>query len=195
MTRFIQRPLFRATPIGLSLVLSLASSDLTSAGSLNEPNALTMAQANSVSGSPAAKAPDIKADPAPQAAVPLGTPATIIEGKQAESLLGKQAQNQKGEDMGRIVDVIVDKTGQIRAAVIDFGGFLGVGSRKIAVDWRAIRSALSDASDKILVDMPQDQLRTAPVYKEGEPVVVVGTANVAAQPAVAPPAAAAKTTP
>jgi hypothetical protein len=40
--------------------------------------------------------------------------------------------------MGRIVDVVVDRTGQVRAAVIDLGGFLGVGSRKIAVDWNAL---------------------------------------------------------
>ena len=43
------------------------------------------------------------------------------------------------ENMGRIVDVIVDQAGTARAAIIDFGGFLGVGSRKIAVDWNALR--------------------------------------------------------
>ena len=40
--------------------------------------------------------------------------------------------------MGRVVDIVVDSAGQVRAAVIDFGGFLGVGSRKIAVDWNAL---------------------------------------------------------
>ena len=40
--------------------------------------------------------------------------------------------------MGQIIDVIVKRDGQVRAAVIDFGGFLGVGSRKIAVDWSAL---------------------------------------------------------
>ncbi len=40
--------------------------------------------------------------------------------------------------MGHIVDVIVDRAGAVRAAVIDFGGFLGVGSRKIVVDWSAL---------------------------------------------------------
>ena len=43
------------------------------------------------------------------------------------------------EDMGRVVDVIVKRNGEVRAAVIDFGGFLGVGSRTIAVDWSALR--------------------------------------------------------
>ena len=36
--------------------------------------------------------------------------------------------------MGRIVDVIVSRDGQIHTAIIDFGGFLGIGTRKIAVD-------------------------------------------------------------
>ena len=40
--------------------------------------------------------------------------------------------------MGRIVDVLVDGQGMARAAIIDFGGFLGVGSRKIAVAWQAL---------------------------------------------------------
>ena len=45
--------------------------------------------------------------------------------------------------MGRIVDVIVDRAGTVRAAVIDFGGFLGVGSRKIVVDWSALHFGAS----------------------------------------------------
>jgi hypothetical protein len=27
--------------------------------------------------------------------------------------------------MGRVVNVVVDQSGQVRAAIIDFGGFLG----------------------------------------------------------------------
>jgi hypothetical protein len=139
---------------------------------------------------PAAPKADIKNQGA------VGTPATVIDGQQAESLLGKQAQSATGEDMGRIVDVIVDKTGQMRAAVIDFGGFLGVGSRKIAVDWRSIRFPTGKMG-KVIVDLPQNELRVAPVYKEGEPVVVLGPANGtmskapsvdASKPAEAPPA-------
>ena len=41
--------------------------------------------------------------------------------------------------MGRIVDLLVDETGQPRAAIIDFGGFLGVGIRKIDIDWHSLR--------------------------------------------------------
>src|SRR5271154_3917390 len=57
-------------------------------------------------------------------------PATVVDGEQLESVLGIEAFGSTGDDMGRIVDIIVDRTGKIRAAIIDFGGFLGVGSRK-----------------------------------------------------------------
>jgi PRC-barrel domain len=75
--------------------------------------------------------------------------------------------------MGHIVDIIVDRTGQIRAAIIDFGGFLGVGSRKIAVDWRSLHFDPKKAG-VVAVNLTKDQLRVAPVYKAAEPVVMIG---------------------
>jgi hypothetical protein len=73
--------------------------------------------------------------------------------------------------MGRVVDVIVNRAGAARAAVIDFGGFLGVGSRKIAVDWNAIRFT---GRDGISIDLTRDQVKAAPQYQEGKPIVVLG---------------------
>src|SRR5271165_566782 len=51
----------------------------------------------------------------------------------AEAILGQRVTDQEGKDVGRLVDVLVDSSGQPQAAVIDFGGFMGVGNRKIAV--------------------------------------------------------------
>ena len=47
--------------------------------------------------------------------------------------------HQRGGGAGRIIDLLADRSGQVRAAVIEFGGFLGIGTRKIAVDWSALR--------------------------------------------------------
>jgi hypothetical protein len=41
--------------------------------------------------------------------------------------------------MRRVVDLLLDRHAHLRAVVIDFGGFLGVRSRKIAIDWWLIR--------------------------------------------------------
>ena len=85
---------------------------------------------------PPAAAPTAPAAPAPpaEAPAPAGTPATVLDDQQVVAILGKSVRGREGEDMGRIVDVIVNRSGQVRAAVIDFGGFLGVGSRRVAVD-------------------------------------------------------------
>jgi hypothetical protein len=66
--------------------------------------------------------------------------------------------------------------GQVRAAIIDFGGFLGVGNRKIAVDWNALHFALG-RKDPIILDLTRDQVKAAPEYKDGRPLVLIGTAE------------------
>jgi sporulation protein YlmC with PRC-barrel domain len=110
-----------------------------------------------------------------------GTPATVVDAQQLESILGKNVISPTGEDMGRIVDIIVDRSGQVRAAIIDFGGFLGVGTRKIAVDWRLIRFPSDEKMDNVMVDLTSNQLRVSPVFKAGEPVVVIGRPNDSSQ--------------
>jgi len=78
------------------------------------------------------------------------------------------------ENMGRVVDVLVDHAGKARAAVIDFGGFLGVGSRKIAVDWGALHFPPPGKPDThIALEFTRDQVKAAPEYQDGKPVVVL----------------------
>src|ERR1700759_2059824 len=104
-----------------------------------------------------------------------GTPATVVDGQQLESVLGLDAINAKGDNMGRIVDIIVDRTGQARAAIIDFGGFLGVGSRKIAVDWSPLLFPQpGKPGERIPLALTRDQVKPAPEYREGKPVVILG---------------------
>jgi hypothetical protein len=111
-----------------------------------------------------------------------GTPATVIDDRDADGILGKSVYSAANEDMGRIVDVIVKRTGEVRAAVIDFGGFLGVGSRTIAVDWSALRFPTSGPMDHIILELTRDQVRLAPEYKPGEPLVVLGLGDVQPHP-------------
>ena len=112
----------------------------------------------------------------------IGTPATVIDDRDAEGILGKNVYSAANEDMGRVVDVIVKRTGEVRAAVIDFGGFLGVGSRTIAVDWSALRFPTSGPMDHIILELTRDQVRLAPEYKPGEPLVVLGLGDVQPHP-------------
>jgi PRC-barrel domain protein len=103
---------------------------------------------------------------------------TVIAPKEAHGVLGRDVRSPADEDMGRIVDVIVDRTGTVRAAVIDFGGFLGVGSRKIVVDWNALHfGRVNNKSDSITLELTKAQVAAAPEYKEDTPIVVLGAAG------------------
>jgi hypothetical protein len=136
--------------------------------------------------------------PAPGAnAAPVqtqGTPATVLDTQDYESVLGKGVRSANGDELGRIIDVIIDKDGRPRAAIIDFGGFLGVGSRKIAVDWRSLRFTTDGKPGRLVLQLSRNQVRVSPEYKAGEPIVVLGPASPAApdapDQAAAPPAAA-----
>ncbi len=119
-----------------------------------------------------------KGNPASKNATPptseQGTAATIIEARYIESVLGKEVLSATDESLGRIVDVLADRSGQLRAAVIDFGGFLGVGNRKIAVDWSALRFEPKGSSSIIRCDLTRERLRVAPEVRPGEPIVIIG---------------------
>ena len=117
------------------------------------------------------------AAPAPPTPSP-GTPAMVLDDQEVSTILGKSVRSSADEDMGRIVDIIVSRDGQVHAAIIDFGGFLGIGTRKIAVDWRALNFAPGGKPPgSITLDLTRNQVRLAPEYKRGEPVVMVGAAG------------------
>lgn len=115
---------------------------------------------------------DLVKQPAPPPSV------TVIGARDAHGILGREVRSAANEDMGRIVDVIVDREGTVRAAVIDFGGFLGVGSRKIVVDWSALHfGGVASKSDSISLELTKEQVNAAPEYKEDTPVIVLGAAG------------------
>jgi hypothetical protein len=129
---------------------------------------------------PPAQQPDTAAPAAPAAPKEAAPPpsVTIIGARDAHGVLGRDVRSSADEDMGHIVDVIVDRAGTVRAAVIDFGGFLGVGSRKIVVDWNALHfGRVTSKSDSITLELTKDQVSAAPEYKEDAPIVVLGASG------------------
>lgn len=121
-----------------------------------------------------------KGDAAPAAVPPAAKPpsVTVIDTFDAKGILGRDVRSPASENMGRIADVIVDRAGQVRGAVIDFGGFLGVGQRKIVVDWAALHFwNVADKTASITLDLTREQVRAAPEYKDDQPMVVLGASG------------------
>ena len=87
----------------------------------------------------------------------------------ADELLGHTVlvipEGKPPENIGRVIDVLVDTDGHPVAAVLDFGGFLGVGNRKIAVTWSSLLFAPAKDGLTITLALDADSIRTAPDYK------------------------------
>ena len=106
---------------------------------------------------------------------PMAQPRAAEEGQASavpvrlESILGRDVATAPDGDAGRIIDLLVDRDGTVRAAVVEFGGFLGIGTRKIAIEWPAFRFS----GRVIAVDVSRDQIRAAPDYKSSESTSLV----------------------
>jgi len=130
---------------------------------------------------PAASAPTEMSSPPAENPIPgqpagntANQPAAVaLDRQEAQGVLGREVRSAADENMGRIIDVIVDRVGNVRAAVIDFGGFLGVGSRKIAVDWNALHFTAVNGNDRITVGFTRDQVKAAPEYQDGKSIIVL----------------------
>jgi hypothetical protein len=130
--------------------------------------------------------------PAPAAKPKQPTaPVTRVPADKVVAILGQPVIGPLGTVVGRLVDVLVGQAGVPQAAVIDFGGFMGVGSRKIAVHWNTLHFNPGDPKYPIVLDLLPEQIKAAPSYQgETKPAPVV----VAPWEQQKPAAEAAKTT-
>jgi hypothetical protein len=93
-------------------------------------------------------APAMAKDPPPASQPPA--PTTKIA---AAGILGRNVAGPDGKVIGRVVDVLVDAGSNPRAAVIDFGGFLGVGTRRVAVNWSDLTFPPTGTDTDIKLDL------------------------------------------
>lgn len=121
---------------------------------------------------PSATALSAEGDPA---APPPAARAQIPQGA-ALPLLGRDVKGPAGQVVAQIVNVLVDEAGRPLAAVLDYGGFMGVGRRRIAVAWEALRFAPGEKDGTVTLDLTRDQLKDFPDHKKGEPAVVAPAA-------------------
>ena len=72
-------------------------------------------------------------------------------------VVGLNVYNDRNESIGSINDLLTDKSGNIKAAVISVGGFLGVGSHLVAVPLTRSNSSTS----RFLIPAPPAPARLA----------------------------------
>ena len=90
-------------------------------------------------------------------------------------ILGQDVAASNGALVGRLIDVLVGQDGEPRAAVLDVGGFMGVGSRAVSIEWSTLHFAPTEKQHPITTTLTPDQIRAAPEYKTSDqpaPVVI-----------------------
>jgi PRC-barrel domain len=133
---------------------------------------------------------------APPSGAPVATAPAVVDAvvkpldAPVVSILGKKVQGLNGDDLGRVVDVLADNSGRVRVAIIEFGGFLGVGNRRIPVDWSLLRVDPNDADKPLTLITSEQKLQSAPEYKDATHPKTLMAPQVPAAPSTppAPPA-------
>jgi hypothetical protein len=90
------------------------------------------------------------------------------------SLLGEPVGKTIGSQPPRIIDVLADSDGRVTAAVIEFGGFLGLGTRKVAINWSDLRFEKDGKRDdwriRAVVLLSSSELQSAQEYTPNSPM-------------------------
>lgn len=83
----------------------------------------------------------------------------------ANALIGASVRNDKREAVGKVEDVYVDNNGAIKTVVVSVGGFLGVGTKNVAVKWSDLKLSRDDKAIVITTNWTKDSLKAMPDYK------------------------------
>ena len=80
----------------------------------------------------------------------------------ASELIGMKVQGSDGKKLGKIRDLVIGPKGDVRYAVLDFGGFLGIGDKYFAVPWDALQRTANGKT--IALDTTKRDLKKAPGF-------------------------------
>lgn len=83
----------------------------------------------------------------------------------ASDLIGKSVTNNEGKTLGKVDDIAIDlESGRVSLVILSSGGFLGVGSKDIAVPPRAF--SYDPASKTLRLDVDREKLKSAPAFEK-----------------------------
>jgi sporulation protein YlmC with PRC-barrel domain len=91
-------------------------------------------------------------------------PTSVISSDRVE---GTSVYNMAGDKLGSIDNLMIDKvSGQVRYAVLEFGGFLGIGTDRYPLPWSTLK--YDTVKDGYVVPLDKSQLEKAPRYNESD---------------------------
>ncbi|MES1151228.1 MAG: PRC-barrel domain-containing protein, partial [Dongia sp.] len=99
-------------------------------------------------------------------ATTMGTPVKNADGSlNASQVIGMKVVNGQDENVGKVGELIMGSNGTVSGVVVDVGGFLGIGTHPVLLDWKQISLVDRDGATEVLVDASKDQLKQMPAYE------------------------------
>ncbi|HET6161216.1 MAG TPA: PRC-barrel domain-containing protein [Dongiaceae bacterium] len=83
----------------------------------------------------------------------------------ASKLIGLDVQSPEDKKVGDIGEVVLDKDGKAQGVVVDVGGFLGIATHPVLLDWKDVTLAEQDGKTKAVVNLTKDRLEQMPAYE------------------------------
>jgi sporulation protein YlmC with PRC-barrel domain len=87
----------------------------------------------------------------------------LEQADRVSKILGKKVISQKGEDLGKIEDLVLSKDGCLDFMILAPGGLLGTGDQLIPIPWKAVTTGAQ--ADTIIINMDKGQLDKAPNFE------------------------------
>jgi sporulation protein YlmC with PRC-barrel domain len=87
----------------------------------------------------------------------------IAKGHRVSKLIGAEVRNDLGERVGRIEDMIVSPDRKVTMAILEVGGFLGIGDRRIAIPVEQFSNLAP--GNAVLPGASKTALRTLPEFQ------------------------------
>jgi sporulation protein YlmC with PRC-barrel domain len=81
------------------------------------------------------------------------------------NLVGTNVVGTNGRDAGEVENLLIDGNGQVRAAVVEWGGFLGIGTREAVVPIEQLQ--FGAAGERVRMELNREQLEALPRYEAG----------------------------
>jgi sporulation protein YlmC with PRC-barrel domain len=91
----------------------------------------------------------------------------LTDGHLASTLMGASVYNSvtaDGQTIGNVNDLVMDKDGKIVSLIVGVGGFLGIGSKNVAIDYSQVKWEQGNGNWWIIVPTTTDQLKALPDF-------------------------------
>ncbi|SEQ10949.1 Sporulation protein YlmC, PRC-barrel domain family [Faunimonas pinastri] len=85
----------------------------------------------------------------------------------ADKLLGTKVYGSDNQNVGSVNDLIMDQKGTVQAAIVDVGGFLGIGQKSVAMQFGSLNLQTDNTGAlRVSTAATQDQLKNAPTFQD-----------------------------